>query len=79
MERFIIRKTTRNIKFKKDMETKIINKMEDTEEVVDGKDIELDIEEYVNEEDEKEPIIVYTDGACSNNGLKNAKDPLEYL
>jgi hypothetical protein len=76
MERFIIRKTTRNIKLKKDMETKIINKMEDTEDVedvVDIKDIELDIEEYVNEEDEKEPIIVYTDGACSNNGRSNAR------
>ena len=41
MERFIIRKTTRNIKLKKDMEIKIINKMEDTEDVVDIKDIEL--------------------------------------
>lgn len=73
MERFIIRKTTRNIKLKKDMETKIINKMEDTEEVIDVKDIEMDIEEYVSEEDEKEPIIVYTDGACSNNGRSNAR------
>jgi len=33
----------------------------------------MDIEEYVSEEDEKEPIIVYTDGACSNNGRSNAR------
>ena len=46
---------------------------EDVEDVVDIKDIELDIEEYVSDEDEKEPIIVYTDGACSNNGRSNAR------
>jgi hypothetical protein len=40
---------------------------------VDVKDIEMDIEEYVSEEDEKEPIIVYTDGACSNNGRSNTR------
>ena len=54
MERFIIRKTTRNIKLKKEMENKIINKMEQ-------EDVELDIEEYVSDEEE-EAIIVYTDG-----------------
>ncbi len=70
MERFIIRKTTRNIKLKKETSSgddKIIER-----EVMSSIN-QLEEEEYESETEEQEPIYVYTDGACSNNGRTNAR------
>ena len=67
MERFIIRKSTRNIKLNNKDNNSIIHK-----EVMSQIN-QLEEEEYVSETEEEEPIYVYTDGACTNNGTKNAK------
>ena len=69
MERFIIRKTTRNVKLKKEPEQS--NMKKDMEHKINNQINELCVEEYVSEDEE--PIIVYTDGACSNNGRSNAR------
>tara|TARA_B100001063_G_scaffold154919_2_gene144524 strand:+ start:3804 stop:4589 length:786 start_codon:yes stop_codon:yes gene_type:complete len=69
MERFIIRKTTRNIKLKKDKE-----QSKNIEQEIMSSINQLDEEDYVSETEEHEdPIFVYTDGACTNNGKPNAR------
>ena len=65
MEQFIIRKSTRNIKLK--------NSKNETNP---SKPMELEEESYDSEKEitnENEPIYVYTDGACTNNGKPSAK------
>ena len=71
MERFITRKTTRNIKLK---ETKNDFK-ESNDQIKEVMSIvgQLEEEEYESETEEEEPIYVYTDGACTNNGRSNAR------
>ncbi len=72
MERFITRKTTKNIKLK---ETKNDYKESNNQIKREVMSIvgQLEEEEYESETEEEEPIYVYTDGACSNNGKKNAR------
>lgn len=67
MEQFIIRKSTRNIKLKnKDT----VDKKEDSSLMNNI----LSEDDYNSEnEDDQKPIFVYTDGACTNNGKRNAK------
>ena len=73
MERFITRKTTKNIKLK---ETK--NDFEESNDQIKREVMSIvgqleEEEEYESETEEEDPIYVYTDGACSNNGKKNAR------
>ena len=70
MERFITRKTTKNIKLK---ETK--NDFEESNDQIKREVMSIvgqleEEEEYESETEEEDPIYVYTDGACSNNGKK---------
>ena len=69
MEQFIIRKSTRNIKLKnKDTS----NKKKDI--TVMNNILSEDEYESESEKDEiEDPIYVYTDGACTNNGKRHAK------
>ena len=69
MERFITRKTTRNVKLKKE---KLSSDKTIEREVMSCLN-QLEEEEYVSETEEEEPIYVYTDGACTNNGKANAR------